>query len=239
MELTVRELVAAAQQARKAKLDAGRVDTVFKVGGRVLLRTKELLYDICKLWPRWDGPFTVTGAQAPTPTRLRSCGGCGAAQRSTSTCSTCSPSTSVSTLHRLRAQCRTRGTRASTRWTCCSTARRRWVLRATSYGGAGTHQRMTSGCGRRSWCTARRRWLSTTPQHRAGGGRPGWASRALALWSFLPLWPRDGPCGGPAGVPVGVLGRGSGWQGAQAGGAVDPVLVARTGPLGPGTGGPG
>ncbi len=45
MELTVRELLAAAQteRTRKAKLDAGRVDTVFKVGDRVLLRTKELL----------------------------------------------------------------------------------------------------------------------------------------------------------------------------------------------------
>ncbi len=40
MELTVRELLAAAQQEHKAKLDAGRVDTVFK---GVLLRTKELL----------------------------------------------------------------------------------------------------------------------------------------------------------------------------------------------------
>ena len=41
----MRELLAAAQQERKAKLDAGRVETVFKVGGRrrVLLRTKERL----------------------------------------------------------------------------------------------------------------------------------------------------------------------------------------------------
>ncbi len=42
--------------------------------------------------------------------------------------------------------------------------------------------------------------------------------------------------GGPDGVPVGVLGRGSGWQGA--GGPVDRVPVARAG-LGPGAGGPG
>ena len=50
-ELSVRELLAAAQRERKAKLDAGRVDTVFKVGDRVLLRTKELLdaADIGKL----------------------------------------------------------------------------------------------------------------------------------------------------------------------------------------------
>ena len=40
LELSVRELLAAAQRERKAKLDAGRVDTVFQVGDRVLLRTK-------------------------------------------------------------------------------------------------------------------------------------------------------------------------------------------------------
>ena len=67
MEATVRELLAAAQAARKAKLDVGRVDTVFKVGDRVLLRTKELLdaADIGKLRPRWDGPFTVTACPGP------------------------------------------------------------------------------------------------------------------------------------------------------------------------------
>jgi hypothetical protein len=43
MERTVRELLTAAQQERKAKLDAGLVDTVFKVGDQVLLQTKELL----------------------------------------------------------------------------------------------------------------------------------------------------------------------------------------------------
>ena len=79
MEATVRELLAAAQQERKAKLDAGRVDTVFKVGDRVLLRTKELLdaADIGKLRPRWDGPFTVTACPSPNaytlalPRRMR------------------------------------------------------------------------------------------------------------------------------------------------------------------------
>jgi hypothetical protein len=43
MEATVRELLAAVQQERKAKLDAGRVDTVFKAGDLLLLPTKELL----------------------------------------------------------------------------------------------------------------------------------------------------------------------------------------------------
>ncbi len=67
LELKVRELLAAAQQERKAKLDVGRVDTVFEVGDRVLLRTKELLdaADIGKLCPRWDGPFTITACPSP------------------------------------------------------------------------------------------------------------------------------------------------------------------------------
>ena len=43
MEATVRELLAAAQAERKAKLDAGRKETMFQVGDRVLLRPKELL----------------------------------------------------------------------------------------------------------------------------------------------------------------------------------------------------
>ncbi len=37
----MRELLAAAQAELKARLDADRVDTVFKVGDRVLLRTKD------------------------------------------------------------------------------------------------------------------------------------------------------------------------------------------------------
>ena len=51
VEVSVRELLASAQVALKAKLDVGRVDTVFKVGDMVLLRTKELLdaADIGKL----------------------------------------------------------------------------------------------------------------------------------------------------------------------------------------------
>ena len=63
----MREPLAAAQADRKAKLDAGRVDTVFEVGGRVLLRTKELLdtADIGKLRLR-----SLHGARLPEPQRL-------------------------------------------------------------------------------------------------------------------------------------------------------------------------
>ena len=67
MEATVWELLSAAHAERKAQLDRGRVDTVFQVGDRVLLRTKELLdaADIGKLRPRWDGPFTATACPSP------------------------------------------------------------------------------------------------------------------------------------------------------------------------------
>jgi hypothetical protein len=67
LERTVHTLLAAAQREREAKLDAGRVDTVFKVGDQVLLRTKELLdaADIGKLRPRWDGPLTVRACPSP------------------------------------------------------------------------------------------------------------------------------------------------------------------------------
>ncbi len=63
----------------EGKLDAGRVDRVFKVGDRVLLRTNELLDAavMAKLRPRWDGPFTVTAGPSPNaytlalPRRMR------------------------------------------------------------------------------------------------------------------------------------------------------------------------
>jgi hypothetical protein len=63
IEATVRELLMAAQATCKAQLDAGRRDTVFQVGDRELLRTKELLdaADIGKLRPRWDGPRPLHG----------------------------------------------------------------------------------------------------------------------------------------------------------------------------------
>ncbi len=94
MELTVRELLAAAQQARKAKLDAGRVDTVFNVGpswgtgcccGPRSCSTPPISASCGR---GGMDPSRSRGAQAPTPTRLRSRGGCGAAQRTTSTGST-------------------------------------------------------------------------------------------------------------------------------------------------------
>ncbi|MFM7924211.1 MAG: hypothetical protein ACKPJJ_28665, partial [Planctomycetaceae bacterium] len=59
------ELLAAAQAEWKVKLDVGRVDTMFKIGDRVLLQTKELLDAISKLHPRWDCPFTVTACPSP------------------------------------------------------------------------------------------------------------------------------------------------------------------------------
>jgi hypothetical protein len=69
LKATVLELLAAAQAERKAKLNAGRVDTVFKVGDHAA--------DIGKLRPRWDGPFTVTACPSPNaytlalPRRMR------------------------------------------------------------------------------------------------------------------------------------------------------------------------
>ncbi len=59
MERTVRELLAAAQQERIAKLDAGRVDTVLKGGDRVQLRTEE------RLDAEDKGPFAVTACPSP------------------------------------------------------------------------------------------------------------------------------------------------------------------------------
>ena len=67
LEQEVLALLHAAQQERKAALDSGRVDTVFKVGDQVMLRTKELLdaAEIGKLRPRWEGPFKVAALAGP------------------------------------------------------------------------------------------------------------------------------------------------------------------------------
>ena len=98
IEAMVRELLAAAQAERKAKLDTDRVDTVFKVGDGMLLLTKELLdaADIGQLRPRWDGLFTVIACPSPTPTPLPCHARYAAARRSTSTASSpssCGPRT--------------------------------------------------------------------------------------------------------------------------------------------------
>ena len=73
IKATVLERLAAAQADRKAKLDAGRVDTVFKAGGGCCCGPPSCIdaTDIGKLRPRWDGPFTVLTAQAPTATLSR------------------------------------------------------------------------------------------------------------------------------------------------------------------------
>ena len=71
MEGTVRELLAAAAAARKAKLAEGRADTVFKAGDRMLLLPKELLdaADIGKLRAWWDGPCNEPWWQPVLPPR--------------------------------------------------------------------------------------------------------------------------------------------------------------------------
>jgi hypothetical protein len=106
----------------------GRVDTVFKVGDQVLLRTKELLdaADIGKLRPRWDGPFSLIACPGPNantlelPSRML-----------------CSPTVNVD---RFKPFFERNGVdlapwpvsdvgrkAASTRWSCCSIGRRSGV----------------------------------------------------------------------------------------------------------------
>ena len=87
------------------------------------VRTKEMLdtADIGKLRPRWDGPFTVTACQSPNaytvalPRKMR-----------------CSPTVNVDRLKPFFERAdepptpspiSDAGRRASTSWTCCSTAR--------------------------------------------------------------------------------------------------------------------
>jgi hypothetical protein len=161
LELTVCELLATTQQERKAKLDAGRVDTVFKVGDRVQGAARRCGHG---LRPRWDGPFTITACPSPKaytlalPRRMQG-----------------SPTVNVDRLkpfhervdalpapgpvsdagqagkHEVELPLNRRTTRGVT---------------AISRGGAATRQRSTSGCEWRSWCTARRKWPSTRPVRR-------------------------------------------------------------------------
>jgi hypothetical protein len=65
MERTVREFLAAAQQECKVKLDAGRVNPVFKVGTAVTAGPGAAADQGAARRARWDGPFTVTARQSP------------------------------------------------------------------------------------------------------------------------------------------------------------------------------
>ena len=59
----------------------------------------------------------------------------------------------------------------STRRSCCSTAAGCGESRATWCAGGATHPPTTSGCARRSWFTAARRWRSMMPPSRRRTGR--------------------------------------------------------------------
>jgi hypothetical protein len=72
METMEWELLAAAQAAHKATLDAGLFDTVFKVGDRPgcccgpsSCSTPQISASWLKLRPRWDVPFSVTACPSP------------------------------------------------------------------------------------------------------------------------------------------------------------------------------
>ena len=80
-DATGREPLAAAPADWKAKLDAGRVDTLFRVGNRVLLRTEKLLdaADMGRRRPRRDGPLTVLARPSPNAYTSRCRVACAAA----------------------------------------------------------------------------------------------------------------------------------------------------------------
>ena len=102
---------------RKAKLEAGRVDAVFQVGDRVLLRTNELLdsADIGKLRPH----FTVLARPSPSTCTLA----LPRHMRCSPTVDRLKPfSERVGARRRHRGPSPTRDRRASTRWSCCSAA---------------------------------------------------------------------------------------------------------------------
>ena len=67
MEVTVWELLAAAQAERKAKLDAGRVDTLFKVGDRFCCGLRSCSTQ--QLLAISYGPLTVTVTASPLQSR--------------------------------------------------------------------------------------------------------------------------------------------------------------------------
>jgi hypothetical protein len=68
----------------------------------------------------------------------------------------------------------TRGRKASTRWSCCSTGARCAASPAISFEGGGTRRRTMSGYGWRSWRTVRRKWRSmpVMPRPRAAAMPP-------------------------------------------------------------------
>jgi hypothetical protein len=129
--------------------------------------------DMGKPRPRVDGPFKLAVAACPSPNactltlprRMR----CRRTVNVDRLPGGSSPSTSGPTNLRRPAQFRTRGRRASARWSGCSTARRSGASRAqaTSCGGAAARRLTTSGCWWRSWPAALRRWPST---NRTRGG---------------------------------------------------------------------
>jgi hypothetical protein len=109
------------------------------------------------------------------PTRSPCRAGCVVARPSTSTGS--SPASSWLRICRPRDRRLTRGRKASTRWSCCSTGARCAASPAISFDGGGARRRTMSGYGWRSWRTVQRKWRSTImPRLRLTGhnlGRPG------------------------------------------------------------------
>jgi hypothetical protein len=232
-QLQVRELLAAAQQERKAKLDAGRVDTVFKVGGQVLLRTKELLdaADIGKLRPRWEGPFTVTACPNPNtytlalPWKMR-----------------CSPTVNVDRLKPFHARADDPpapgpvfdlGQEGEHEVELLLNRKEiRWVLHYlvlwrshTSADDEWLLAEELAHC--QEWVAE---YDASAPRRRRARGTAGALEVPAGGLAATP------PPGGPSRVPVCDDGRVAGW--CCSGGAVHPVQLAGAG-LGPGKGGPG
>ena len=127
-------------------------------------------------WDARDGPFTLTARGQPSHQPLSPCrAACAAARRSESASTASSPSSPGP--GRLRPPGRPGRAPGTTAGSCASGRR---VLSSTAgwcsaYAGGGiqVQRRTTSGCGWRSWQTARRRWRSTKPQPRAVGPPAG------------------------------------------------------------------